>query len=138
MAKRYLGLKYEDFKNSFNKFFLHKKKVRALENYGSVKEFEGRKYIPILKELLQDGFLDEKEEEFLEYQICKAEIDALSWAHKTPWIKREMDRLAKAGDAFKRPVTQLYIDFDKLPSIPNIGMPIPGMQRKAPAIRVAR
>lgn len=95
MKKSYISLKFEQFKNKFNSHFLNRKKVRALENFAKVVNFSGAKYIRLLKELIEDGFLDEKEESFLDYQIEKAEIDAYFWAHRTPSLKLEMERRSK-------------------------------------------
>lgn len=107
MAKSYLSLKYQEFKYKFSSYFIHKKKLKALENYSEVVDFEGSKYIRILKELLRDGFLDQEEERFLDHQVRKAEIDAFSWCHRTKWLKTEMKRLS--GARMQPKDNQLYM-----------------------------
>lgn len=115
MTKSYFAMKYEELKEKFNNFFLHKKKVKALENYAEATDFPGKKYIRILKELLVDGFLDDKEEAFLNHQIEKCELDYLSWSHRTKWLKSEIRRLRMSAD--EADIKQLYfpIDYNKQP-----------------------
>ena len=136
MAKSYISMKYDEFTEKFNRFFIHKKKVKALENYATVQEFEGAKYIRLLKELLKDGFLDSEEERFLEYQIKKAEIDAFTWSHKTKWLKREMQRLEAARN--KKPDAQIYIPFDKPLPMPNMKFPVGFPLSPEKSINIAR
>ncbi len=124
MAKSYISLKYEELKQKFNGFWIHRKKVKALENYASVSEFEGSKYIRMLKELLADGFLDQEEERFLEHQIKKAEIDVFSWCHRTRWLKEEMGRMSAAKRRKVSP--QIYMEFPEgFPvKIPEMNFPV--------------
>jgi hypothetical protein len=135
MAKSYMSMKYEEFKDRFSKFWQHRKKVKALENYSQVNDFPGVKYIPMLKELLADGFLDDEEEKFLEYQIKKAEIDAYSWCYRTKWLKSEMARLS--ASKAKRPEPQLYFDLDKVAPTPvHIPFELLAQQGKMQGARV--
>ena len=41
---------------------------------------------------MDDGFLGDKEDEFLGYLLDKYEVNFLDWAHKTKWLKQEMKR----------------------------------------------
>lgn len=111
MRKSYFKLKFNEFKDKFSSFFVHRKKVQALENYQEAVDFPGAKYIPILREILKDGFLDKEEESFLNYQIQKAEICAYTWAHKTKWVKTEILRMKFHTP--RKPDRQIYFDFDK-------------------------
>ena len=133
MRKSYFNLKYNEFKSKFSSFFVHRKKVRALENYREATNFEGYKYIGILKELLKDGFLDSEEEHFLDYQIKKAEICAYTWAHKTKWVKNEIVRMRFFAP--KKPDRQIYFDFDKPRAQANV--PIELLGKTANAKRVS-
>jgi hypothetical protein len=42
---------------------------------------------------MNDGFLGEKESDFLTYMLEKYEINFLDWFHRTKWLKSEMQRL---------------------------------------------
>lgn len=141
MKKNYIGVKFEEFKDKFNRYFLHKKKVRALENYASVHEFAGARFINMIKEILNTGFLDDKEEAFLEHQIEKAEIDALTWSHKTRWLKQEMKRVAaESGSPMmaKKPVyQQMMFPYDDMrPIVPAIPTHLLATKKVGKAARI--
>lgn len=120
MAKSYVSMFFKDFKDKFTSFNAHSKKVRGLERFASVQPFPGDRYVPLFKQILKDGFLDQEEEKFLEHLINRIELDALGWAYKTPWIKSEMKRLKSFNE---RPTFQLALPFDKKPSIPAFSLP---------------
>jgi len=124
MRKSYFKLKFNEFKDKFSSFFVHRKKVQALENYKEAVNFPGSKYIPILQEILKDGFLDHEEENFLNYQIKKAEICAYTWAHKTKWVKNEIIRMKFHTP--RKPDRQIYFDFDKPRSHCNVPIELIG------------
>lgn len=84
-----------ELKEKFTTLAVHKKKLRALENYSEVNHFQHNDYLGLIKKCLNDGFLDEKESEFLTYMIQKYDVNFLDWSHKTKWLKEEMDRLAR-------------------------------------------
>lgn len=124
MSKSYFSLKLEQFKEKFIGFLRHKKKVTALENLSSCKRFANWGYIQLLKQCLNSGFLEEPEEKFLDHMIQKnfEELEYLSWAHKTKWLKAKMREL-KATFA-PEPEKQLYMPLDRLDSIQAGQMPI--------------
>lgn len=122
MRKSYLKLNIAEFKDKYNVHCVHRKKVKALQNYQDARRFPGDKYIPLFVELLQDGFLDDEESHFLEYQIQKVEICAYVWAHKTKWVKREIKRI-KFHQAAK-PTKQLFFDFNKIRATVAVPMEI--------------
>lgn len=81
-------------KEKFKNFFLHKKKLQALENYSCAVPFQHKDYLLLIKRCMADGFLGEKEADFLCYMIEKYEVNFLDWSHKTKWLKGEIERLA--------------------------------------------
>jgi hypothetical protein len=91
----YLNLfdRVSDLKEKFKKFFTHKKKIKALENYSECVPFEHKDYLTLIKRCMNDGFLGEKESDFLTYMLEKYEINFLDWFHRTKWLKSEMQRL---------------------------------------------
>lgn len=123
MAKKYFRQGFEFLRDQYRRFWVHKKKVRALENFAEANFFEGQKYIPILKEILSDGFLDEEEEKFLDHQIQKVQIDALTWAHKTSWVKAEARRLKQAAFNSAKHDAQILMPF--LNGIPRSTVKVP-------------
>ena len=50
-----------ELKEKFTTLAVHKKKLRALENYSEVKHLQHNDYLGLIKKCLNDGFLDEKE-----------------------------------------------------------------------------
>lgn len=106
--------KPEEFKEKLNRFTVHKKKLYALNNYSEVVPFQHKHYLLLIKKCMDDGFLQEKEAEFLCYMVEKYKIDFLDWSHRTPWLKNEMLRLAAKYDHSNDPVVQQsFFDFSK-------------------------
>lgn len=83
-----------ELKEKLTSLVVHKKKLRALENYSEVNYFQHNDYLGLIKKCLNDGFLDDRESEFLTYMIQKYDVNFLDWSHRTKWLKEEMDRLA--------------------------------------------
>jgi len=81
-------------KEKFKDFFTHKKKFQALENYSTAVPFQHKDYLFLIKKCMADGFLGEKEAEFLCYMIEKYQVNFLDWSHKTKWLKGEIERLS--------------------------------------------
>ena len=105
----------EEFKEKLDNFIVHKKKLYALNNYSEVVPFQHKDYLILIKRCMADGFLGEKEADFLCYMLEKYKVDFLEWSHRTPWLKKEMLRLASKYETFKEPVaTQGIFDFAKI------------------------
>lgn len=114
MRKSYITLQPTEFKQRFSRFVQHKKKVKALENLSVVANFRHTKYLSLLKDCLEDGFLEDKEEEFLEWMLKKYEINYLEWSHKTKWLKEKMDKIARQNHKVEAPQqVQLCLEFGK-------------------------
>ena len=111
-----------DLKEKFKKFFSHKKKLQALDNYSSVAPFQHKDYLLLIKKCMADGFLGEKEADFLTYMLEKYEINFLDWSHKTRWLKEEMKKLS---EQYERPraIQPFLFDFDK--SEHSVGANVP-------------
>ena len=124
MQKSYFSLKINEFKDKFYNFLKHKKKVKALENLSSCKRFYNWNYIQLLKQCLESGFLEEKEEEFLDHMINKnfEEFEYLGWSHKTKWLKAQMSELS--ANFCQTPEKQLYMPWDKLDRVPDGKVPV--------------
>src|SRR5215467_7948809 len=68
-----------DFTEQFKRFFQQRKKVAALQNLSEVSEFEHKHYLSLIKACMQDGFLGEKEADFLDHMLTTYEINYLDW-----------------------------------------------------------
>lgn len=117
--------KATELKNKFKVFSSHKNKIKALENYSSVGAFTHANYLELMKECLSEGFLEEKESEFLNYMIQKYELKYLDWSHKTKWLKAHMNSLQEKTQREKPAIEQ---QFDLFASrgmhIPKVHVPV--------------
>jgi hypothetical protein len=88
--------KLVNLKDKFARFLGHKKKMKALENLSSIQPFEAplQKRFNLLKECMEDGFLEDPADDFLSYMVDKyfKEESFLDWAYRTRWLKEEMER----------------------------------------------
>lgn len=117
MSKSYLFDKVSELKDKFSKFFQHRKKLKALENYSEVGCFQHKNYLTLIKHCMTESFLEEKEADFLDHMLNKYELNYLDWAHRTKWLKSQMAEIASEtlyGDR------QMYIDFNKTASAPKM------------------
>jgi hypothetical protein len=113
MSTTYLFDRIDDVKQKLKNFFFHRKKIRALENYSSCNDFHHKNYLTLIKRCMADGFLSEKEADFLSYMLQKYEVNFLDWSHRTKWLKSKMRDLASHYES-KQPVQMTIFDFDKL------------------------
>lgn len=123
MKKNYFAMKLDQFKQKFSKMLIHKKKIKALENFSLCHKFSHSPYLSFIKEALEEDFLEEKEEDFLEYMLERYEMKLgyLVWCHKTKSLKQTIARM-KTQNAV--PAPQFYFDFNKprtavMPNIPT-------------------
>jgi len=119
METGYLWDKIVHLKNQFKSFFQHKKKIAALENFSQAAPFPHKKYLGLIKLCMNDGFLGDKEADFLDHMIDSCRINYLDWAHKTPWLKREIQERSERNP-FEEP---LMFDFEKQTDLPT-GVPL--------------
>lgn len=110
MRKSYFHLGLAEFKEKFSNFFQHKKKVKALQHLNETKNFRHQNYLMLIKECLNDGFLENEEEQFLEFMLRKYEINYLEWCHKTKWLKEQIQELAEQNT---EKAAQIFFDMDK-------------------------
>lgn len=87
--------KIVNFKEKFSRFFVHRKKLKALENYGEVAKFKNVHHegFKLLKNFAESGFLEQKDEEYLDHLLDRYSIKFLDWSHKTAWLKEKMERM---------------------------------------------
>lgn len=113
MKKNYFHLKAQEFKEKFRNFLQQKKKIKALKNFASCHKFEHKNYLPLLESCFEEGFLEEKEEMFLEHLVEKYELrfKYLLWCHNTKSLQKEKMRLNSAifNPALKN---QLFFDLE--------------------------
>lgn len=138
MSTTYLFDKVFELKEKFKNFFTHKKKMQALDNYSSVVPFQHKDYLTLIKKCMNDGFLGEKEADFLAYMLEKYEVNFLDWSHKTRWLKGEMNRLA-AKYQEPQAIQPMLFDFDKLqkPMGANVPFELLAQQQKQQIARRA-
>ena len=77
-------------KDRFKSFFVHKKKVAALENYASCMPVRYLDELRLIKLCMASRFLTEKGAAFLEEILDEHQLVYLDWAHKTKWLKSQM------------------------------------------------
>ncbi len=126
MSDVYLFDQITDLKEKFKNFFSHKKKMQALDNYSLCAPFQHRDYVLLIKKCMADGFLGEKEADFLCYMLEKYALNYLDWAHRTNWLKVEMVKLAAnyPKEAPQVKVAQLPLfDYDKLKTVSAASVP---------------
>jgi hypothetical protein len=102
-----------ELKEKFKNCFVHKKKIRALENYSEVAPFAEKEYLQLIKKCAKDRFLSQKAADFLCELIEQYDVNFLDWSHKTRWLKKEMKRLEEVHK--KATYVQMnFFDFDKV------------------------
>lgn len=109
MSATYIFGKVSDLKEKFKKFFVIKKKVRALENFSECAPFEHREYLHLIQKCVNDGFPGEKEADFLDYMLERYEVNFLDWFHRTPWLKAKMATMSQQNK--KPPAEQMFFGF---------------------------
>lgn len=102
--------KISELQSRFADFFQHRKKVKSLENYSFSASFVHKNYLFLVKNCLNDGFLDEIESKFLDHMLKKYELNYLDWSHKTKWLKSQMRLCGRSERRGSRPV-QTFFDF---------------------------
>ena len=118
MQKESLFDKVFELKDKFKSFFQHRKKIIALENFSSAGKFPHHNYLGLVKECMNEGFLGERESEFLDYMLGRYELNYLDWAHRTKWLKKEIQE--KQDDARLAVATQTFFNFDRKETSMNI------------------
>ena len=83
-------------KSQFADFYRHAAKLKALNNYASASQFPHKHYLKLIGRCMKDGFLGQKESDFLGHLLEKYELSYLDWAYKTPWLKATIADMQKA------------------------------------------
>ena len=94
MMKTYIFDKVHELTEKFKRLFVFKKKLQALENFSEATNFEHKGHLKLIRSCLDEGFPDEKDEEYLCHLINRYELKGLDWTHKTKWLKEEIKRRA--------------------------------------------
>jgi len=106
--------KIAELKVKFQHFYQHRKKITALDNHSSVVKFYHKSYLSLIKVCMNEGFLGGEESQFLEFLLKKYEVSYLDWAHRTNWLKKQMNIKKKAVKrAPKVSPVQIMMDFEK-------------------------
>jgi hypothetical protein len=116
MEKTTFFEKANSLKEKFFSFFQHKKKVRALDNYALCAPFYHQDYLGLIRKCMSQAFLDRQEADFLDHLLAKYEISYLDWAHRTRWLKAQMQELSDQRQRVPEP--QIQFNFDKRPNTP--------------------
>lgn len=116
MEKSFLFDKVPELKEKFRKCFQQRKKIAALENYSTSVKFPHKSYLLLVKECMKDGFLGQEESEFLDYMLNRYHLNYLDWAHRTKWLKQQMEEGIAVSNRF-RPY-QILFNFDKVQQTP--------------------
>jgi len=112
---KYIFDRVTELKDKFKLFFTHKAKIKALDHYSQLGDFEHKDYLSLLKKCMNFGFLGDKESDFLGHLIDKYFQDKnyIDWTIKTRWLHKEMSRLSKEKIKPKFVPEQFYFDFAK-------------------------
>lgn len=113
MSKNYLFDKVQELKEKFNDLFKQKKKLKALEHYATTGSFKHAKYLPLVRQCMQGGFLEKPEADFLDHMLNKYELNYLEWSHKTKWLKGEIRKLADENTLSHQQMNFPFLDLDK-------------------------
>lgn len=103
-----------ELKERFKNFWNQKKKIKALENYASVAPFHHNKRLLLVKQCMDEGFLDEDDAWYLGKMVDKYfnSENYLDWTHRTRWLKKKMRNMV-SENAYQ-PLQQMTIfDLDK-------------------------
>lgn len=144
MITSYIFDKVQDLKDKFKRFFVQRKKLQSLKNFSEATDFEHKPYLKLIDKCMQDGFLGEKEDDFLGYLLDRYEINFLDWSHKTKWLKGEMKRLssskAKRAPAPEAALPKQLFLFDidavrnQTPHVPTELLSRPGFKQNRRAV----
>ncbi len=111
MSSMYLFDKVTELKDKLHQFFQQKKRLSALMNYAEVSPCQHFRYLTLLNNCMNDGFLGDKEADFLNYMVDKYfdNENYLNWSHKTKWLRKEMERKKEVHSKPKE--NQLVMNF---------------------------
>lgn len=117
-----------DLKKKFQDAFVHKKQLKALQNYSYAASeliqnledanapmpFTKVKKLNLIKAAIDEGFLDEDDAWYLSRMLDKFKLNFLDWCHKTKWLDQEMERIKSL---------RVIPEIEKLSLFPNIILP---------------
>ena len=87
------------------------KKIQALVNFSkTIDDFEEWEALEFIIRYFQKGYLDDHQENFLDYVILKYNVDYDKWCYKTYWVKRKIKETAKAS---AQQLTFFFPDLEK-------------------------
>ncbi len=92
MITDYIFDTMHEFKEMFKRLFVFKKKLKALENFSETTNFSHKNQLKLLRDCVESGIPDEKDEEYLSHLLNRYQLRWLDWAHKTNWLKAEIKR----------------------------------------------
>ena len=112
-------------KEKFKSLFISKKKLKALENYSSCAPFKYTNSLALIKNCMEEGFLNDKGADFLTSMLDEYELNFLDWAHKTKWLKSKMKEVSREKYSSHHVQLSLF-DFERKMAVPNIPIEILG------------
>ena len=130
MTATYIFDKVTEIKEKFKNFFNHKKKLAALKNFAQVAPFRHRNYLVLIEKCLDDGFLEDKDADYLGYLIGRYEVNYLDWSMKTRWLRAQLG-IPLNKVTRPRPQQMTIFDFDKKKPAPAVPLEILAAQQNA-------
>ena len=131
---------FVEYQKQFKRFFQHRKKIRALENFSATLpvKFQHKKMLAFAKEALNEGFLCESGHMFLEDVLKEFQLHYLTWARRTKWVKDKMGiKTSRRAKPQPRPVIeQMLIDFEKKYTPVEYPRDLIAMQQHQSALRI--
>jgi len=136
--KEYIFEKVCVLKDKFKTFFGQKKKIAALENYAIRIPAYHRPYLTLIRQCMNDGFLDQEEGEFLNHMTNKyfSEKNYLDYAHNTRWLRKEIGRLKKESMPMHQH-PELF-NWDKVNNVPSMHVPYEVLATNQPTQQAKR
>lgn len=126
----YLFDKVSEFTQKFKKSWCDRKKSQALDNYSSIAPFHHKGYLNLIKTCMNEGFLGDKESDFLDYMLDRYNVNFLDWSHRTRWLKKEMAQMASQQPRLPKS-EQAFFDWDRQPTVSPVKIPVDLIARQA-------
>lgn len=117
-----------ELKIKFKDFFQQRKQMTALENHSIVKAFNEaeREVFGTIRYCMKGAFLEDEDAEWIAKKLKKLEINYLDWAHRTKWLKEQLNQAQSA----KKPKIIQTTMFDYLPKHPTMQVPVQVMAKQ--------
>jgi len=133
-----------EFSEKFKNLFIHKKKLKALNNFAEVAEFQKNHKVglKLIATFVDEGFLDEHDVTYLNHLLDKYELKFTEWSYRTKWIKQQMERIRRERAGLKpRPQyreTTIFELLEQKKKDQTVSIPVEILAKQTPTQTAAR